>query len=198
MRSDDLQPGTLYWHDDFASAAQADQWFSALQTECAWQQPQVKVFGRWHPTPRLVAWYGDSDAAYRYSGQTHRPLAWTPTLSLIRDLVEQQTGRRFNGVLVNYYRNGHDSMGWHSDDERELGPEPWLASLSLGVERRFDLRRKGSTRIAVSFALKHGQLLLMDGQCQAAWQHQVPRSLKVSGARINLTFRHILHPASYD
>ncbi len=124
----------------------------------------------------MVAWYGDADAGYRYSGLRHDPLAWTPLLRDIRERLQNETGQRFNGVLLNLYRDGRDAMGWHSDDEPELGDCPTVASLSLGAERRFDLRRKGSGRIQHSLVLAHGSLLVMRGTTQHHWQHQIART----------------------
>jgi alkylated DNA repair dioxygenase AlkB len=177
-----LLPGWL-------EAATADGWLRRLLAETPWQQPQLRLFGRSLPTPRLVAWYGDPEAFYRYSGQTHRPLPWTPLLAQIRQRVEWTVGQRLNGVLLNYYRDGQDSMGWHSDDEPELGPEPLVASLSLGGRRRFDLRRRGTSRIGHSLWLEHGALLVMSGATQHHWQHQVAKSRACCAPRLNLTFR---------
>ncbi len=173
----------------------ADAWLAALIEQTPWSQPRVRVFGREHPVPRLVAWYGDPQAGYRYSGQTHQPLAWTPLLAQIRRAVERESGGSFNGVLLNLYRSGEDAMGWHSDDEAELGANPLIASLSLGAPRRFDLRRKGGQRIEHSLLLEHGSLLVMAGATQHHWQHQVARTRKVDAPRLNLTFRLIRTPA---
>lgn len=173
----------------------ADAWLAALIEQTPWSQPRVRVFGREHPVPRLVAWYGDPQAGYRYSGQTHQPLAWTPLLAQIRRAVERESGASFNGVLLNLYRSGEDAMGWHSDDEAELGANPLIASLSLGAPRRFDLRRKGGQRIEHSLLLEHGSLLVMAGATQHHWQHQVARTRKVDAPRLNLTFRLIRTPA---
>ncbi|MCY1541266.1 2OG-Fe(II) oxygenase superfamily protein [compost metagenome] len=145
--------------------------------------------------PRLVAWYGDPEAGYRYSGLTHQPLPWTPLLAQIRTRVEKAVGQRLNGVLLNYYRDGQDSMGWHSDDEVELGVNPLIASLSLGGTRRFDLRRKGQNRIEHSLLLNHGSLLVMGGPTQHYWQHQVAKTRSHCAPRLNLTFRLIRSPS---
>ncbi len=160
-----------------------------LEQETPWEQPILRIHGEEHPTPRLVAWYGDPEAAYRYSGQVHRPLPWTALLGEIRERVEREVGQRVNGVLLNYYRDGQDSMGWHSDDEPELRRDPLVASLSLGGSRRFDLRRKGQTRIAHSLELTHGSLLVMRGATQHHWQHQVAKTRRSCMPRLNLTFR---------
>lgn len=165
----------------------ADQWFEQLQRETPWEQPQVFLHGRHYPVPRLLAWYGET--AYHYSGLTHPPQPWTPLLSEIRAQVEAVAGQPLNGVLLNYYRDGNDSMGWHSDEEATLGRNPLVASLNLGGTRRFDLRRKGASRIEHSLQLAHGALLVMRGATQHHWQHQVAKTSKPVAPRINLTFR---------
>ena len=170
-------------------ASVADQWFEQLTQQTPWQQPQVCIYGRHVAVPRLVAWYGDAEASYRYSGLTHQPLPWTPLLAQIRAQVEQAAGQPLNGVLLNYYRDGQDSMGWHSDDEAELGANPLIASLNLGGTRRFDLRRKGHNRIEHSLHLQHGSLLVMRGPTQHHWQHQVAKTRTPCAPRLNLTFR---------
>jgi alkylated DNA repair dioxygenase AlkB len=171
------------------SVSVADQWLTLLTEQTPWQQPQVRIFGRHVAVPRLVAWYGDAEASYRYSGLTHQPLPWTPLLAQIRAQVEQAAGQSLNGVLLNYYRDGQDSMGWHSDDEAELGVNPLIASLNLGGTRRFDLRRKGQNRIEHSLDLQHGSLLVMRGATQHHWQHQVAKTRASCAPRLNLTFR---------
>lgn len=171
------------------SVSVADQWLTRLTEQTPWQQPQVRIFGRHVAVPRLVAWYGDAEASYRYSGLTHQPLPWTPLLAQIRAQVEQAAGQSLNGVLLNYYRDGQDSMGWHSDDEPELGVNPLIASLNLGGTRRFDLRRKGQNRIEHSLDLQHGSLLVMRGATQHHWQHQVAKTRASCAPRLNLTFR---------
>jgi alkylated DNA repair dioxygenase AlkB len=170
-------------------ASVADQWLEQLTQQTPWQQPQVRIYGRQLAVPRLVAWYGDAGASYRYSGLTHQPLPWTPLLAQIRAQVEQAAGQPLNGVLLNYYRDGQDSMGWHSDDEAELGTNPLIASLNLGGTRRFDLRRKGHNRIEHSLHLQHGSLLVMRGATQHHWQHQVAKTRTPCAPRLNLTFR---------
>lgn len=173
----------------------ADLWFRQLLEQTPWQQPRVQLYGRQFPVPRLLAWYGDAEASYRYSGLTHQPLPWTPLLAQIRARVAETVGQALNGVLLNYYRDGQDSMGWHSDDEAELGSNPLIASLSLGGTRRFDLRRKGQSRIEHSLLLEHASLLVMRGPTQHYWQHQVAKTRGDCAPRLNLTFRLIRSPA---
>ena len=171
--------------------AEADALLTALLDGLPWQQPRLRLYGREHPIPRLQSWHGDPDAHYRYSGLPMTPLPWTPALTRIREHLSELTGHRFNSVLANLYRDGRDSMGWHADDEPELGPTPWVASVSFGVTRDFSLRRKGQTRTHSRIPLVHNSLLLMPPEMQAHWQHALPKRAKVDGARVNLTFRKI-------
>jgi len=189
----ELADADLRYFPRWVDADLADEWLSEISAKTPWSQPQIKLYGRSIAVPRLVAWYGDADAHYRYSGFTHEPLAWTPLLVDIRQRVQQQVGQRLNGVLLNYYRDGQDAMGWHSDDERELGQQPLVVSLNLGATRRFDFRRKGASRIEYSISLEHGSLLVMSGLTQHYWQHQIARTRKVRAPRLNLTFRQIIH-----
>ncbi len=184
-----LADAELDYQAHWLDSGTADAWLNALLAETPWTQPRVQLYGRQYPVPRLVAWYGDAEARYRYSGLTHQPLDWTPQLAEIRSRVEAAVGQALNGVLLNYYRDGQDSMGWHSDDESELGRNPLIASLNLGGSRRFDLRRKGSSRIEHSLWLEHGSLLVMAGPTQHHWQHQVAKTRSPCAPRLNLTFR---------
>jgi alkylated DNA repair dioxygenase AlkB len=165
-----------------------------LLAELAWEQESISIAGRTVLVPRLVCWYGDASARYRYSGVDHQPLPWTGTLSEIRMLVESRVGAPFNSVLGNYYRGGSDSMGWHADKEAELGINPTIASLSLGVSRRF-LLRHNRTHEQCELKLAHGSLLMMAGSLQHHWRHCVPKTRAAEDPRINLTFRYI-HPRS--
>jgi alkylated DNA repair dioxygenase AlkB len=164
---------------------------SRLRTNLPWEQPSLRLFGRWHPIPRLQCWCADAGADYRYSGRQLPRTDWTRELAALRSTTSAITGKTFNSVLANLYRDGHDSMGWHADDEPELGPLPWIASWTLGESRDFVLRRKGETRIAHRVRLEHGQLLLMSPAVQHRWQHALPRRARVTGERLNLTFRYV-------
>lgn len=189
-------PGAeLVFEPHWLATLTADCWLARLLEETPWQQPEVNLYGRRHPVPRLLAWYGDAQARYRYSGLIHQPLPWTPLLAEIRQRVEEAAGQPLNGVLLNYYRDGNDSMGWHSDDEAELGHDPLVASLSLGGTRRFDMRRTGKSRIEHSIPLVHGSLLVMRGPTQHHWQHQVAKTRLPCAPRLNLTFRLIRSPS---
>jgi alkylated DNA repair dioxygenase AlkB len=184
-----LPDAELDFRPHWLDVTTADQWLQQLAAETPWEQPQLLIHGQHFAVPRLLAWYGDPEASYRYSGLLHQPLPWTPLLAEIRARVEEVAGQPLNGVLLNFYRDGNDSMGWHSDDEPELGRNPLVASLNLGGPRRFDLRRKGSGRIEHSLHLASGSLLVMAGATQHHWQHQVAKTRKPVAPRINLTFR---------
>ena len=168
---------------------EADELLALLRTRIDWQQEDIVIFGESRRVPRLVAWHGDPGTAYTYSGTAHEPLPWTPELQRIRQRVEELTAQCFNSVLLNLYRDGNDGMGWHADDEPELGREPVIASVSFGATRRFKLRHR-RMRIATStLELAHGDLLLMAGQTQHAYVHAVPKTARPVGTRVNLTFR---------
>jgi alkylated DNA repair dioxygenase AlkB len=168
--------------------ASTDEVLAQLVRETPWRAETVLVYGKRYLQPRLTAWYGE--ASYTYSGLTLAPMPLTPLLAELRAMVERLTGQRYNSVLLNYYRDGRDSMGMHSDDEPELGPAPAIASLSLGETRTFILRHKTSKR-TVKLDLPDGSLLLMSGSLQTHWLHGINKTVKSLGARINLTFRYI-------
>jgi Alkylated DNA repair protein len=177
----------------------AAQLFHVLTEELQWSQPNIRISGNNLPIPRLQSWFGDEGAVMRYSGKAFCPQPWHPALLTIRESIELALATKFNSVLVNLYRDGQDSVGWHADDEKELGTNPVIASLSLGERRRFILKPKqalvceqpnlSATRI--TFELGHGDLLAMLGSCQTGWQHAVPKTQKNVGERINLTFRNV-------
>lgn len=161
--------------------------------EIPWRHEAVSIYGKKFMQPRLIAWYGDSAKKYRYSGISLEPLPWTETINRLRDIVENFTKVTFNSVLLNYYRDHHDSMGFHSDDEKELGPTPEIASLSLGATRTFVLKHKTRKELKpVRLQLPSGSLLLMKGLTQKNWEHGVNKQSMPCGPRINLTFRQIL------
>jgi alkylated DNA repair dioxygenase AlkB len=162
--------------------------FERLLRDTAWRHETIVVYGKRHLQPRLTAWHGE--AAYTYSGLRLAPLPMTPLLAQLRTAVETATGHRYNSVLLNYYRDGADSMGMHSDDEPELGPQPAIASLSYGATRSFVLRHKTSKR-TLKFDLADGNLLLMAGSLQRHWLHGINKTAKPTGPRLNLTFRYI-------
>lgn len=180
---------TLY--PGFASHRLAESWFSELLAMVPWTQPRVRLFGREMASPRLAAWFGDDGAVYCYSGVRHEPMAWSTTLATIKQGVEQLCGEGFNSALLNLYRDGRDSMGWHSDDEPELAPTAAIASVSLGAQRRFRLQHRKHRYRRIEIPLVGGSLLVMRPPLQSEWRHCIPREAGIGEARINLTFRNI-------
>jgi alkylated DNA repair dioxygenase AlkB len=172
-------------------AGEATQLFDDLRRQIDWRQEEILMFGRRVPVPRRVAWHGDPGASYTYSGTEHHPLPWTPALERVRARVTELTGVDFNAVLLNLYRDGRDGMGWHADDEPELGRNPVIASVSLGETRRFCLRHRRRRELRVDVPLAHGSLLLMSGGTQHHWVHALPKTAAAVGERINLTFRRL-------
>ncbi|MEP6984343.1 MAG: alpha-ketoglutarate-dependent dioxygenase AlkB [Chloroflexota bacterium] len=174
---------------DFITPAESDALFADLTANIAWEQKPIVFMGKEVMQPRLTAWYGDEGKSYTYSGWTVDPLPWTPTLLTLRARVEGAAGVVFNSVLLNRYRTGQDSVGWHSDDEPELGTNPVIASISLGAARNFQFKHKHNPDLKQTIELTNGTLLLMRGTTQHFWKHQIPKTTKVLGPRINLTFR---------
>lgn len=175
---------------DWLAPDEAGTLFDRLVTGIGWENHPVRLFGRERPSPRLSCWIGDAGAAYRYSGILREPAPWPAGLDGVRQRLRSATGIDFNSVLANLYRDGQDAMGWHADDERELGPAPVIASLSLGATRRFVLKhRSGAPRLAID--LPAGSLLLMQGATQARYRHALPRTVRAVGPRLNLTFRRV-------
>lgn len=162
-----------------------------VRQEVPWGRHRIRLFGRDVDSPRLSCWIGDADAMYTYSGARFEPMPWSAELAGLREAVGEACGIAFNSVLCNLYRTGSDYMGWHSDDEPELGPEPVIASLSLGAPRRFLFRLKKDHSVKHELLLEHGSLLIMRGHTQRDWQHSLPKTAKPVGERINLTFRRI-------
>ncbi len=174
---------------------EAEAFAVRLQGEVSWSVHRIRMFGRWVDSPRLSCWMGDPEARYRYSGALFEPEPWHPAITALLPRLESACGARFNSVLLNRYRDGGDSMGWHSDDEPELGAEPVIASLSLGAERRFLLRMKADHGTKAEFRLRHGDLVVMRGDCQRMAQHALPKMARVAAERINLTFRWVGPPS---
>ncbi|UCJ10337.1 alpha-ketoglutarate-dependent dioxygenase AlkB [Chitinophaga pendula] len=193
-----LQDGLLHYYPSFFPPQEADNWMQQLLNEVSWQQEHIIIYGKQVPFPRLMAWYGDAGSNYAFSGNTYSPKPWIPVLSTIQSRIEAVSHTTFNSVLLNYYRNGQDSMGWHADDEPELGRNPIIASVNLGATRRFQLRHKQDHQRTATVDLQHGSLLIMTGPLQHHWQHQVPKTKRPVPARINLTFRHIFPPAQIE
>ena len=181
-----LDGGTLNYDEAFYSREVADALFDRICAETPWQQEQ----SRFGPFPRLTAWYADIGLTYSYSGVTHQALAWTDALAQIRRDVEEFANTPFNSVLLNFYRDGQDSIGYHADDETELGENPVIASVSFGAVRQFVLKHK-KTGEKLKYDLAHGSLLVMGGTCQHHWMHMLPKTKVAVGERINLTFRNV-------
>ncbi|BDC99340.1 alpha-ketoglutarate-dependent dioxygenase AlkB [Persicobacter psychrovividus] len=181
----------LAFFPDFLDQQQADAFFKDLKSSIEWEQPIVKIFGKEHPVPRKVAFYGEPDVQYRYSGQTHTAIPWTESLQAIKSKIQESTPYEFNSVLLNFYRSGADKMGWHADDEKVLGSNPVIISLNLGAERRMDFRDKKDHQKKCSIQLPVGSLLIMLEDCQHRFHHQIPMQKRIKEERINLTFRQI-------
>ena len=169
--------------------------FYNLVTELPWQEDIVTLFGKTHITTRQIVWMGDSDIDYQYSGHTRQTIPWTDTVFHVKQHVEQQLlilgiDVNFNSCLLNYYPSGEDGMGYHADDERELGEQPVIASLSLGATRKFVFKHK-KTQDKVELYLESGQLIVMHGETQNFWKHSITKTKKVTTGRISLTFRQI-------
>lgn len=172
--------------------APADEVLRELIEETPWRHEAVTLYGKKVMQPRLIAWYGDPAQSYSYSGITLDPLPWTPTLSRIRKVAETLSGETFNSVLLNFYRDHRDSMGFHSDDEKELGPAPVIASISLGATRTFVLKHRTRPDVKpIRIKLTSGDLLLMKGLTQQNWKHGIDKQTQPCGPRVNLTFRRI-------
>ncbi|MBD1847747.1 alpha-ketoglutarate-dependent dioxygenase AlkB [Cyanobacteria bacterium FACHB-63] len=163
----------------------SQHYFNRLNTDCCWQTETVKVFGQWHPLRRQTAWYGTAN--YRYSGQVKTAQPWLPVLLEIKAQVEELTTDTYHAVLLNYYPDGLAGIGWHADDERDLNPNAAIASVSFGATRRFDLRHRDGETLSIN--LEDGSVLVMAGELQQYWKHQVPVQRKIKQPRINLTFR---------
>ena len=171
---------------------EADQLQDELNRTIAWQQETIQLYGQTHNLPRLTAWYGDAGRRYTYSGITVNATPWNDTLLTIKQRIEQHSnGVIFNSVLLNLYRDGSDGVAWHSDDEAELGDAPVIGSVTFGQERPFQLRHRDDKTLKYSLPLPHGSFLLMRGDTQRQWLHQIPKSAKPMQQRINLTFRQV-------
>ena len=184
-----LKDARVEYYPNFFSSKFASEVFQKLFKETPWQEDTLKIFGKVYKQPRLTALYGEEGKSYSYSGITMFPLPFTPLIHELKTLIEKETDLKFTTVLLNLYRDGNDSMGWHSDDEKELGKNPVIVSLSLGAKRYFHLKHKKDKNLKFRISLDHGSLLLMKGTTQHHWLHQLPKSKKVTEPRINLTFR---------
>ncbi len=190
MQKFDLPDADITLYEGFFSAQESADLYTALTQNILWQQDQIKFYGKTIDLPRLTAWYGESDKHYSYSGIKMTPHPWTEELLFIKTRIEQAAAVSFSSVLLNFYRKGQDSMGWHCDDEKELGPNPVIGSVSFGETRSFQLRhltRKDLPRVDIN--LPSGSFLLMRGTTQHCWEHRIPKTSREIKPRINLTFR---------
>jgi len=187
----DLPEGFNYF-PDLISFQKGLDLYEHLTTNLKWQQPLIKVFGKTHPIPRLQSFVADEGVQYAYSNHVLENQEWTQALLLMRKKLQQHYDQSFNALLLNWYRDGQDTMGWHSDDEAELGLDPLIISISLGAARKFKIKNKRSGE-QWSLLLEHGSCLVMSGNSQQAFQHSLPKQMKVKKGRINLTFRSIVN-----
>ncbi|MSR31410.1 MAG: alpha-ketoglutarate-dependent dioxygenase AlkB [Gemmataceae bacterium] len=185
----DLPGAEVYFFPDFLTPAEDAEFFSRLMLEVTWKQESMKMFGKEVKLPRLTSWHASDGLSYSYSGITSLPLPWLPPLTWLREKVEQVCQCSFNSVLLNLYRDGNDSVSWHADDEKELGPDPLIASVSLGAPRRFQFKSRVKPESRREILLTSGCLLFMGLGSQTLWLHQVPKEKMATQARINLTFR---------
>jgi alkylated DNA repair dioxygenase AlkB len=183
-----IENGEYLFYQDFFSKKESDLYLQNLKNNIDWKQESMNMYGKQVNFPRLTAWYGDNDRPYSFSGITLAPKVWTKELLEIKDKIEPLSKVQFNSVLLNRYRSGNDSISWHTDAEKELGINPVIASVNFGATRKFQLRHI-NTKEKLEIELTHGSLLIMQGELQHFWQHQVPKTSKVVNERINLTFR---------
>jgi len=188
-----MEDADVSYAGSFPLSETPEKLLQRLIDEVPWRSDSITILGKKYQQPRLIAWYGDAGASYTYSGITLEPLPWSDSLSSVRRSVERFCGSTFNSVLANYYRNNKDSMGFHSDDEPELGAQPVIASVSLGDERTFVMRHRRRKELSpVKLRLASGSVLLMKGTTQKYWVHGIPKQSLPCGPRVNLTFRRIL------
>lgn len=194
-----LKNAQVIVQQNFLPEDEARSAYGLLRDSLQWEQPEIQVAGQRHKIPRLQAWYGDPEAVYTYSKHTFIPRQWTAELSTLRTRIEDVTGAVFNSVLANYYRSGADGMGFHADNEPELGPTPVIASLSLGAPRQFVFKAvDGEDKQRYAFELKAGDLLVMSGETQRHWRHGLPKTRRPVAGRINLTFRYVVPATGND
>lgn len=183
--------GEVFYFKNFLSDEEANDLYNKMLENTAWAQYPITIFGKTFLQPRLIAWQGDRGVEYTYSKTTFQSNGWSSEVLYIKEKLEESLNLHFNSVLLNLYRNGQDSMGWHSDNEKELGINPLIASVSLGACRQIQFRQTKDHSQKISLNLESGSLLLMQGNTQHHWQHQIPKTKKVEMPRINLTFRTI-------
>jgi len=183
-----IENGEYIFYPYFFSKSDSDLLLKNLRSNIIWKQESMIMYGKKINFPRLTAWYGNNDKPYSFSGITLQPLPWSSEILSIKSKIESVAKTVFNSVLLNLYRDGNDSISWHTDAEKELGINPVIASVNFGATRKFQLRNI-KTKEKLEIELAHGSLLIMQGELQHFWQHQVPKTSKIIGERINLTFR---------
>ncbi|MDB4850712.1 alpha-ketoglutarate-dependent dioxygenase AlkB [Gammaproteobacteria bacterium] len=182
--------------EDFFNSVDSNKLLKKFISKLPWESMMIKIFGRDTKIPRLQCWIGDEGCEYSYSGKQLSRQIWNQDLIMIRKKIYQELKIDFNSVLANYYRDGKDSMGWHSDNEKELGPNPTIASISFGSERDLVFRNK-ITKETLTIPQTNGCLILIDGETQRNWQHSIKKTQKLIGPRINLTFRNIINKNNF-
>lgn len=192
--ADNLLPfdGEVYYYPDFFSEEEGGVFFESLLKEIQWRQEPISIFGKKVMQPRLTAWYGDEGKAYSYSGITMPAQNWTPTLLKIKERIESVFGIKFNSALLNQYRDQNDSVGWHRDNEKELGINPIICSVSFGAPREFQFRHLQQKNLKQTLVLQPRSVLIMKGSTQQHWAHAIPKRARPMNSRINITFRNVL------
>lgn len=186
-----IQNGELIFLPNFFKKEVADEYMDSFEKNILWKQEEMVIYGNKIKFPRLTAWYGEENKPYTFSGLTLHPEIWTNELLTLKNIIEPIAETTFNSVLLNQYRDGQDSISWHSDNEKELGKNPIIASVNFGESRRFLLKHI-LTKEKLEFNLEHGSLLIMKGEMQHFWKHSVPKTKKDKKTRINLTYRQII------
>jgi alkylated DNA repair dioxygenase AlkB len=186
----ELEDTHLLYFPNFLSSLEADDWFTFLKNKVNFQSGEIKLFGKTYAKPRLEAFYAENELTYSYSGKQMKTQPFIDEIEELKKRIESLSDLDFNAVLINLYRNGMDSNGWHADDEKELGEDPCIASISLGAERIFELKHN-QTKKKIKLKLEHGSLLCMMQGSQKYWKHQLPKDKAINEPRINLTFRKI-------
>jgi len=188
MIKQEIRDGWIIWEPNFIDCRNAQEYLSYFKNELPWIGGKIQLFGKGYEIPRRQVFFADEELSYSYSGKTLPKSSWDKHVTAIKTEIESNLDETFNACLANLYRDGNDSNGWHSDNEKELGKNPVIASISLGETRKFHLKHN-ETNEKMSFDLSHGSLLIMGGALQHFWKHQVPKSKKVMEPRVNLTFR---------
>ncbi|HWV72710.1 MAG TPA: alpha-ketoglutarate-dependent dioxygenase AlkB [Pseudosphingobacterium sp.] len=193
MKIENILPvdGETFFYPNFFSKEDSDVLMLSLIENIRWKQEPVTIMGKKIMQPRLTAWYGDKGKAYTYTGITMRPFNWTDDLLFIKEKIEKFSGYTFNSALLNFYRNGSDSVGWHRDNEKSLGTNPVIGSVSFGADRYFHFKHFKDQKLKRKILLTHGSFLLMTGSTQHWWLHSIQKEPTVASSRINITFRNI-------